>query len=457
MIGFYITSAQGGVGMVLSLSEDLVVSDPSAKRWLDGITRASTKRYYKTALRIYVGFTGKTPSQLIDEALEDTGLDQRLRKDVVVKRLLTFYNWLKTEYQIRSRGSGKHVIVGKGVSDKVANTYVNVVRSFYDTFGVSVKLKGRHALPKGRVTNKRVKVSAEQVRILVDHARTPRDRAIILTLFQSGMDVSTLCSLKFKDISGGLARNELPLVLELYRPKTGVEYYTFLGKGATDALRAYIKDCEARGIKFLAETPLFLTEKEKSPLEPHNVQNMLREVATKAGFIAEQERNNPRFFNPLGPHALRESFGSIMINSGVSDSIVDFWLGHSIGEMDRAYKSVQFESLKKMYIERERLLDPYASMSNGELQKRIDKAVNDKTQDFQAISNVLLKKNLELEDQQKRQQEEIAKVKVLEVRIEEQKRILEAERGKFEEEKSALAGRLSLLEEAVADLKKLAG
>jgi hypothetical protein len=125
--------------------------------------------------------------------------------------------------------------------------------------------------------------------------------------------------------------------------------------------------------------------------------------------------------------------------------------------MDRAYKSVQFESLKKMYIERERLLDPYASMSNGELQKRIDKAVNDKTQDFQAISNVLLKKNLELEDQQKRQQEEIAKVKVLEVRIEEQKRILEAERGKFEEEKSALAGRLRLLEEAVADLKKLAG
>jgi len=48
------------------------------------------------------------------------------------------------------------------------------------------------------------------------------------------------------------------------------------------------------------------------------------------------------------------------------------------------------------------------------------------------------------------------KVKVLEGKIEEQKRILEAERGRFEEEKSALAGRLRLLEEAVADLKKLA-
>ena len=61
-------------------------------------------------------------------------------------------------------------------------------------------------------------------------------------------------------------------------------------------------------------------------------------------------------FNPLSPHALRESFGSIMINSGVPDTIVGFWLGHQIGEMAEAYKSVQYESLKKMYLEREKLI-----------------------------------------------------------------------------------------------------
>jgi len=50
---------------------------------------------------------------------------------------------------------------------------------------------------------------------------------------------------------------------------------------------------------------------------------------------------------------LRESFGSIMTNSGVPDTVVDFWLGHEIGEMAEACKSVRFESLKKMYLDRE--------------------------------------------------------------------------------------------------------
>ena len=81
---------------------------------------------------------------------------------------------------------------------------------------------------------------------------------------------------------------------------------------------------------------------------------MMKIVAHNAGFIDAQ--NNGKAFNPLGPHALRESFGSIMINSGVPDTIVDFWLGHSIGEMGEAYNSVQYESLKKMYLEREKLL-----------------------------------------------------------------------------------------------------
>lgn len=45
-----------------------------------------------------------------------------------------------------------------------------------------------------------------------------------------------------------------------------------------------------------------------------------------------------------------------MTNSGVPDTIVDFWLGHEIGDMARAYKSVQFEELKRMYLEREPLI-----------------------------------------------------------------------------------------------------
>jgi len=67
---------------------------------------------------------------------------------------------------------------------------------------------------------------------------------------------------------------------------------------------------------------------------------MLKSVAVKSGFVDNE--NNGNEFNPLSPHALRESFGSLMINRGVPDTILDFWLGHEIGRMAEAYKGVQY-------------------------------------------------------------------------------------------------------------------
>jgi septal ring factor EnvC (AmiA/AmiB activator) len=66
--------------------------------------------------------------------------------------------------------------------------------------------------------------------------------------------------------------------------------------------------------------------------------------------------NNGHDQNPVSPHALRESFGSIMINNGVPDSVVDFWLGHEIGTMAEAYKGGRFNELKAMYAEKEKLI-----------------------------------------------------------------------------------------------------
>ncbi len=86
---------------------------------------------------------------------------------------------------------------------------------------------------------------------------------------------------------------------------------------------------ESRGVAFSFDMPLFLKERRKEEgMTTNLVQNMMKTVAHNAGFI--DDKNNGKAFNPLGPYALRESFGSILINSGVPDTIVDFWLGHNI-------------------------------------------------------------------------------------------------------------------------------
>jgi integrase/recombinase XerD len=357
--------------------------------------KSGTKYGYKSAFKAYAEYTKLSPSQMIDEAVEDLRKDPRQRKDILLTRVLGFYSYLKTEYEKKSRGTGPHRVVGKGLSDKLAVMYTAAVRSFYSTYDLTIKLKGRRRIPKARVTNKRMIVAAEQVKVLYDHARTPRDRAIILVNFQGGLDASTLCSIKYGDIAEGLTKNEHPLKLELRRPKTGTDFYTFIGKDAVNALKAYIADMRSRGVDFTHGTSLFLQGKSKEEMLPENIQDMMREVAIRAGFI--DKKNNGHDFNPLGPHALRESFGSIMTNSGVPDTIVDFWLAHEIGEMSEAYKSVQFESLKKMYLDREKLISITAQKVDvEEIKEKLRIEVEQQNRQLQIMVNSLVTENMDL-------------------------------------------------------------
>ncbi len=79
---------------------------------------------------------------------------------------------------------------------------------------------------------------------------------------------------------------------------------------------------------------------------------------------------NGKSYNHLNPHAVWEIFSSIIQDSDVPDTIVDFWLGPSIGEMDRTYKGVQFVSLKGMNLKREEALCVTGKQVDNEANKK---------------------------------------------------------------------------------------
>jgi len=371
-------------------------NDPTLQRWIGTITKRSTRNSYKTAYRAYSKFTKKTPSVLIDEAIEDSKQDVREKRDVVKTLLLSFYQYLINEYPVKSRGKGEHGTLRKGVRSKTAHVWVNAIRSFYGTFDIYVKLKGRSSLPPARVVNKRLDLTTMDVKALVDHARNPRDRAIILTMFQSGMDVSTLCSLKVKDVAEGLKQKEIPLKVETFREKAGVEYYTFLGRDSVNALKAYLQDLTSRGFKVSADSPLFLKLTRRKgkvkALETHLIQKLLRETALRSGLVDEEKNGND--FNPVSPHALREAFGSIMVNKGVPDSVIDFWLGHTIGEMASAYKRQRFEDVKRMYSENERFISITAP--ENEALEKVRRETEEKTKQLRENFDNLFSENTTL-------------------------------------------------------------
>ena len=126
--------------------------DSALKRWLGNIVNKSTLYNSKSAFRLYSQFTGMSASQLIDEAIEDFRSDPRERKDIVLHHLIGFYKWLTEEYQKkRAVGKGKLVTTKKGVSGLSAEMRVNVIRGFYSTFDITVRMKGKIDFPNQKL------------------------------------------------------------------------------------------------------------------------------------------------------------------------------------------------------------------------------------------------------------------------------------------------------------------
>lgn len=318
------------------------------KRWLAGKPK-QTKKGYISKLKAYLNYRKMNPKELIDEIEEDRKKPRREMGEVEFK-LKEFYEWILNQKEKESGGWKVSKTGKKGLSKKSAVGMIGAVRSFYRANGFPLNMKIPRASPKKE--NRKLSLRGEHVKKLVDHAPTLRDKAIIIDTFQSGMDVSTLCSLDYGDVARGLEENEYPLPIHVVRKN--IQYTTFLGRDGIEALKAYLNKRRERHGKIGYDEPLFIKEKNyngRTRITSNLIQKMLREVAVLSGVVNKEEMERADM-NPCRPHALRAGFSSIMKLQGVNNEIVEHWMGHSI-PYESAYLIPGEEELKKIYMENE--------------------------------------------------------------------------------------------------------
>lgn len=89
-----------------------------------------------------------------------------------------------------------------------------------------------------------------------------------------------------------------------------------------------------------------------------------------------------------------------LISFLIPKALVDFWLGHAIGDMAEAYKRPRLEEAKAAYLERE----AYLSISVGEgveelraeIERKVRVEVDQRGRELQGLVNGLTSENLEL-------------------------------------------------------------
>lgn len=166
-----------------------------------------------------------------------------------------------------------------------------------------------------------------------------RDRAILETLFSTGMRISELTNLNVDDLS--------PQVLEKRE-------FAVVGKGRK-VRTVYLSESAARWIKQYLATrkdrfrPLFVRYSGKSMdeqdpdgeslrLTPRSVQRMVKKYARMAGLSVD-----------VTPHVLRHSFATDLLMAGADLRSVQELLGHSDVSTTQIYTHVTNKHLKDVH------------------------------------------------------------------------------------------------------------
>lgn len=159
-----------------------------------------------------------------------------------------------------------------------------------------------------------------------------RDRALLELLYGSGLRVSEACGLDIDDVD--LRRGSV-LVLGKGRKERHVP----LSEPARDAIDTYLRDARhdlARRSRGASGPALFLNTRGKR-LNQRSVRHVMSRYLTAEG-MAE-----------IGPHALRHSFATHLLDGGADLRAVQELLGHENLATTQIYTHVSTERLKAVY------------------------------------------------------------------------------------------------------------
>jgi integrase/recombinase XerC len=171
---------------------------------------------------------------------------------------------------------------------------------------------------------------------LIDSVKTNtlaglRDRAILETLYSTGVRVSELAGLNTFDV------NESEHLIRVMG-KGGRERLVPVGETAIDAIKAYRERLAVEtGIAADENGALFLNLK-KGRLTTRSIGRIHKKAAEHCGLAT-----------PIFPHAMRHAFATHMLDAGADLRVVQELLGHKSLSTTQKYTHVSIDRLMETY------------------------------------------------------------------------------------------------------------
>lgn len=284
-------------------------------------------------------YTQKTPTQLVqlskvdaENLIQNYG-DELLRQDKSKSYLNDLMKKLKAFY--------------------TANGYTNQNQLEIHTYYQPARYRKR---PEYIPTKK-------EIYAMANAAGSTKNRAIILTLWSTGLRISTLTALNISDIQKELDEGHDNLHIPVYPEmkerepdacKGLIPYYSFTSQEATTALKTYLAEREEQLGKNHLDYPLFhsdwhlwnISERSSKRLGRRGIGKIVKNAAKYSG-IPEWEH--------VSNHCLRKAFESVLRDQTIDGGRLDkgtqeFFFGHILsGSQDTYYDKSKIEYHRDEY------------------------------------------------------------------------------------------------------------
>lgn len=163
-------------------------------------------------------------------------------------------------------------------------------------------------------------LSQEEIKKIIEHASSSKQRALVELFYSSGVRLEELQYLKMTDIEASNNR------IRVNNGKGKKQRYTILSQTCLNSLREYFRNEEIKPKVYLFEgqTP-------GKPMNSRSIQHSVR-MAYKNAKLMHKERK---------VHALRHSFATHLLDNGVDIFTIKELLGHSKIETTMVYLHLQ--------------------------------------------------------------------------------------------------------------------
>jgi hypothetical protein len=303
----------------------LLLKDKSVEKWISNLKkkdgwRTTVPSFLRTLYK-FVGYSSKSPNELIAIASSAKKLDQReevtAASPVITELVQGFINELLSSGK---RERARHVRT--------------CMTSFFRANGVSLELE---IIP--RVTKKEEVIpSKEQVYTMADYAGSLRNRTMILCMFQSGLGITALRNLSYGHVKKQLEKNKVPIRIRITsrinRKASQLPFYAFFGAETCDSLTAYINERKRKNQKkrekganvkdLTGNSPLFASEGKNVPFGDRMAVSSIWRVVKDSAERADLKKEK------IQPNYLRKAFEAQLNRSLIDKETKKYLMGSPI-------------------------------------------------------------------------------------------------------------------------------